>query len=446
MWPWIAIATCVVGWLWTYLRLRTLSRGHGQHSESESTDNPSNNNDTYRLAEEAAHFGVWEVDLTTDTVLLSSGAARLCGFPLDTARVHVSQMAGLIHPDDRPRVTADRQRGIDDRTGYETEFRVRLADGSYRWRRARGRVEYLGDRPKRIVGASIDIHDEKMLLEKLNQSAQRLALAEEAARFGIWELDVAADVTTISEGCAALTGFAPGTRQITSSEMAARVHPKDWAAMTDMLQSVIEDGKSSYQVEFRIKLPAGAQRWIRSRGSVIYVAGRATKVTGASTDVTKEKELLERLTEGAERLRLAEQAAGFGISEWDPVSELLMLSSGAAAISGFGSEAVTLSSQQAYAGVHPDDRAITLQARERAMAEGGPYEAEYRRVFPDGSVRWYPQPGLRGSGRQFIQARDWGGCRHHQGKRGAGETARRRGADQAGGKSGYVWNLGNGSF
>ena len=388
MWPWIAIATLVVGWVWTYVRLKAAMRKRGDRG-GDTTDVQ----DRYQLAEEAARFGIWEVDLATDSVHLSAGAASLCGFRPKAARVKVAEMTALIHPEDRPAVTLARQRGIENRTGYEAEFRGRLADGSYRWRRSRGRVEYAGDQPHRIIGATIDIHEEKMLLEKLEQSADRLALAEEAAEFGIWELDVATDVTTISDGCAALTGFAPGTREISSAEMAARVHPKDWAAMTVMLQSVIQEGRTSYQVEFRVILPEGEQRWIRSRARVAFIAACASRITGASTDITKEKELLERLTESAERLRLAEQAAGFGISEWDPVSKLLMLSAGGAGISGLGREAVQLTAQEAYASVHPDDRAATMEARERAMVQGGTYEAEYRRVFPDGSVRWYRNRG-----------------------------------------------------
>jgi PAS domain S-box-containing protein len=271
MWLWLAIAICVVGGAWAYLRLRALRlralRAGGESScGRERQGAPTQTYNRYGLAEEAAGFGVWEVEIGDDTALLSAGAALLYGFPPVEARVLVTQLTSLIHPEDRAATLLANQGAIEDRSGYEVEFRVRTSDGSYRWRQSRARLKCVGDRPKRMVGAVIDI--------------------------------------------------------------------------------------------------------------------------------TKEKEMLERLTEGAERLKLAEQAAGFGISEWDPASQLLTLSSGAAAISGLGSESLQLTSQEAYSSVHPADRDIPRVAREGAMAEGGLYEAEYRRVFPDGSVRWYRNRGF----------------------------------------------------
>ena len=53
-----------------------------------------------------------------------------------------------------------------------------------------------------------------------------------------------------------------------------------------------------------------------------------------------------------------------------------------------------MTAAEAYETVHPDDRALPRLARERAMAEGGPYEAEYRRVLADGSIRWYRNRGI----------------------------------------------------
>jgi PAS domain S-box-containing protein len=48
-----------------------------------------------------------------------------------------------VHPDDRARTAGLWQAAVDARAAYETEYRVRGADGVYRWRRARG-VPVLG--------------------------------------------------------------------------------------------------------------------------------------------------------------------------------------------------------------------------------------------------------------------------------------------------------------
>jgi PAS domain-containing protein len=89
-----------------------------------------------------------------------------------------------------------------------------------------------------------------------------------------------------------------------------------------------------------------------------------------------------------DRVRLAEQEACFGTWTWDPASEIFALSAGAAALNGFGNQPVEVTGAELYATVHPDDRAAANAARKQALANGGAYVQEFRRTFPDGSVRW----------------------------------------------------------
>src|SRR5204862_4439634 len=44
-------------------------------------------------------------------------------------------------------------------------------------------------------------------------------------------------------------------------------------------------------------------------------------------------------------------------------------------------------------GVHPDDRALRDIAIQRAIANGGNYESEFRVILADGSVRWVAARG-----------------------------------------------------
>jgi len=95
-----------------------------------------------------------------------------------------------------------------------------------------------------------------------------------------------------------------------------------------------------------------------------------------------------------ERFALAERAAEFGIWEWDPASNLFHLSEGAARCLGTGLHAGRVTTEQLYAGVHPDDRELPRRAREGALERGGSYEHEFRKISPaDGTVRWFRNSG-----------------------------------------------------
>jgi signal transduction histidine kinase/DNA-binding response OmpR family regulator len=98
----------------------------------------------------------------------------------------------------------------------------------------------------------------------------------------------------------------------------------------------------------------------------------------------------QRARDFAERFALAEKAAGFGIWEWDPKNNWFELSEGAAGFLANATKAGRVTTEELYAGVHPDDRELPRRAREGALERGGgTYEHEFRKFSRDGSVRWY---------------------------------------------------------
>ena len=149
----------------------------------------------FELAEEAAGFGVWERNLVSEMTLLSAGAAALSGYPPVATQKSVDELVLMIHPDDRG--NGDILSAVQERRSFHAEFRVRQPDGSYRWRRNRGRVESINGRPVKMVGAISDIHEEKLMLERLAEAAARKSLAEDVAGFGVWELDAKHGMMTL---------------------------------------------------------------------------------------------------------------------------------------------------------------------------------------------------------------------------------------------------------
>jgi signal transduction histidine kinase/DNA-binding response OmpR family regulator len=101
----------------------------------------------------------------------------------------------------------------------------------------------------------------------------------------------------------------------------------------------------------------------------------------------------QRLREYAERFGVAEKVASFGIWQWDPKDGLFTLSEGAAVICGFVQKACRVTLEELYATVHPDDAGMAAAAREQKFGKAGVYEVEFRRIFPNGLVRWFRNHG-----------------------------------------------------
>lgn len=139
--------------------------------------------------------------------------------------------------------------------------------------------------------------------KKLSDAVRRLNLAETVARFGIWEADFQKNVISLSEGLAALMERPRSKFQLTRAEFEAMVHPED----RNLLWSTADrrTAPDAVQEEFRLVLPSGAVRWMRSQWGFEQGASPPTRATGAMIDVTTEKRMLVE----AEQERAAAEAS-----------------------------------------------------------------------------------------------------------------------------------------
>ena len=264
--------------------------------------------DRLRLAEEAACFGVWELNVVDHSVMLSEGAAALYGFTGGPQRRSAAELKDLTHPDDWEATSAAARGGIAEKRPYRTEFRVRKPDETFRWCRVEGRADGDADFPERVIGAIIDITEEKVMLEKLQQSAARLDLAEEVAGFGVWQVDHTAGTMTISRGMARLTGRSEGEALCMSLE--------DWNASIDSEQRLAARAavaeclakREDFHAEFRAVLPDGSIRWHRAQAHDEFMAGRLVRTTGATIDITGQKDMLRTLELALAQAKAAAQA------------------------------------------------------------------------------------------------------------------------------------------
>ncbi len=147
--------------------------------------------------------------------------------------------------------------------------------------------------------------------EKLRENAARIAMAEKAALFGIWQTDVETDILTFSEGFAALVGRTGEPLRIPLDEWRKIVHPEDRAGLDAAAQKAMVVG-GWFNAEFRVVLPDGSVRWMRSQSRVEGRPGHPELTSGAMIDITQEKETLLQL----EQALMAADAANRAKSEF----------------------------------------------------------------------------------------------------------------------------------
>lgn len=158
-----------------------------------------------------------------------------------------------------------------------------------------------------VVGGSVlarDISDIKRTAQELLESRERLSVAVQAAKIGLFRWECATNRVIWDETLRALFGLQDGQAVFSLDDYIARVHPDD---REDLLTGVRESMASGieYEREYRVLLPDGEIRWLAAKAKPFHDSdGRPLYLTGACRDVTDRRRTQEALSSALEQKEL----------------------------------------------------------------------------------------------------------------------------------------------
>lgn len=191
-----------------------------------------------------------------------------------------------VHPDDR---TSVRKVLEDARTSGMMngllEYRFRHRNGEYRW--LSDQFTIVLDTQARLfywVGVSRDITDRK-------QAEQRLQLAQQAGRVGVFDLDMQTQTVVWTPELEEIFGLPPGGFEGTYAGWARRVHPDDLPRLETLIAEWQASPRDDEEWEYRILLPNGDVRWISARARIFRDdTGQPVRMVGTNLDITALKQ------------------------------------------------------------------------------------------------------------------------------------------------------------
>ena len=228
----------------------------------------------------------------------------------------------VVHPDDLPRAAAAWSKSLAEGSPYEVEFRLRRADGAYRWFLARALpVADAQGRIIRWIGTNTDIMKQREVEEAQRALNQTLALrvAERTAdRDRMWRLSQDMMIVLPDEPSATIQAVNPAWHRIlgwSESELVGRsaldfVHPDDVSLAgknRPYVEEVWDDGRTIRRYENRYRHKHGGWRWI----SWTVVASDGL-LQGVGRDITAEKERAAALAQAEAQLRQAQKMEAVG--------------------------------------------------------------------------------------------------------------------------------------
>jgi PAS domain S-box-containing protein len=245
----------------------------------------------FRFVADAAPVLIW-----------MSGPDKLCTFCntgwLDFTGRTMEQELGNgwsegVHLDDFDKCLRTYASAFDAREPFTMQYRLRHRDGKYRWISDHGVPRYNAQGTfVGYVGACIDLTELLKREQKLRQFEERVTLAAQSGRFGVWEMDLVTKEIWMSDSARALFQFEP-EMPITHEILQARVHPEDCAFRDAAVKGAMET-HCGYEIEYRVLLQDGSVRWIGGHARCIKdESGNVTRLLGVSADITARKQAEE---------------------------------------------------------------------------------------------------------------------------------------------------------
>ena len=154
-----------------------------------------------------------------------------------------------------------------------------------------------------------DVTAQREAARALRESEERLRLATDVGKFGIWDWDMVQNRVSWSPRLYEFHGLGPEEFGGTLEAFHALLHPADAERVANGIRTAVET-RNEFQAEFRIIRPNGETRWLHTNGRVVYDGdGKPIRMLGATQDVTQRREGEDRQRQ-AQRIEAAGRIAG----------------------------------------------------------------------------------------------------------------------------------------
>jgi PAS domain S-box-containing protein len=349
-----------------------------------------------RVSEDAARMTERDLRLVLDNVpalvktMTASGAIDFANRRLlDYLGVELDQLQDwleFVHESDRSMMLERLKQALESGQPYQAQCRLRRADGVYRWFEGSALpVRGTDGAVVRWYYLITDIEDRKRAEDLLRSTERQLRAVVDNIPASIAIHGASGELEFENRTAQEYHGRSADEQQ---QSPASTVHPDDLPALAAAQQRALSTGES-LEFEMRLRRADAAYRWfqMRSRRSIDTHDGIARWYT-VGTDIHDRKTAEDGLRLSETRLLEVQRLSRTGAWRYDVAADVVESSPEIHRV--YAPEPGEDISHPSFwfNRIHPEDR-LRVQAQfERCVREKADYQAGYRIVLPDGSIRY----------------------------------------------------------
>src|SRR5258707_3976432 len=280
------------------------------------------------------------------------------------------------------------------RRQFQIEKKYRRKDGNSMWVSNNVSLVPGTERvPRFIMALSEDITQRKRAEDALQRSEAYLAEAQKLTRTGSWAAHVHQMENLYwtnvywSEELFRIFGFDPNHTPPSEVEIVGRLHPEDVLHNKPLVDQAIR-GSSDFEVDYRLLLPNGAAKYIHVVGHpVVNASGDVIEIVVTAVDVPNPKRAEDALRESEAFLLEAQRLTRTCSWRHEVLSDKVTVSPEGLLMYGIEPEDDASSAVFYFGRMHPEDRPEVEQAYAAALLGKTDFEANFRLVLPDGTIK-----------------------------------------------------------
>lgn len=224
-----------------------------------------------QLALEASGDGLWDWNITTDTIYLSPNLLKMLGYqPEELLPFRTETWEQLLHPDEKHWVLNCLAAHLQGQgVAYDFDYRLRTRSGEWKWISNYGKVVAYDEHgnPTRMVGTHRDISKRKEAEALIQESENRFRSAFDNADVGMALVNTNGQFLRVNHSCCRILGYRQ--QDLLKMSIQSITHPDDIGDDWNRVRRLISEEDMTYRAERRYLSPSGETIWVVLGVSVV---------------------------------------------------------------------------------------------------------------------------------------------------------------------------------